>query len=275
MLNLPFFILVVSAMVYGVSFLLHLSSFRNAQRKNHRRAFTLMRLGFLLSTFYFAAEAMQKNVMIPVAGLSEALAFFAWSLAFVYLVLLARAQSDSFGLILTPVLLFLTSGAILTSHPGSVSFPLPQNPFFMVHILSAFFAYACYAISFAASVLYLIQNHELKSKQAGTFYHQLPSLEELEKLIYQPMIWGTCLLMSAVMIGFLWSKSAYGVFWMRDPKTVSTVATTLVYFVILYLRFVASLRAKKGAVLTLAAFILVLFSFVGTRFIEGSHNYLQ
>ena len=48
----------------------------------------------------------------------------------------------------------------------------------------------------------------LKSKNAGTFYHKLPSLEELEKLIYQPMIWGASLLGLAVVIGLVWSKAA-------------------------------------------------------------------
>lgn len=274
-MNLSFTILVLSSFIYLIAFLSHLVSFLGVNEKGHRPAFTLLRIGFLLSTFYFMAEAVEHQSFLPVANLSQAMAFFAWSLAFVYLVLLARAQSESFGLILTPILLLLMGIACLSFHIQSQPLSVALNPFFTVHIVCAYFAYASFTISFAAGILYLIQYHELKSKHAGQFYHKLPSLEELEKLIYQPMIWGAFLLVAAVGIGFMWSKSAYGEFWIWDPKTIATSVTAIFYFVILYLRYVSALRGKQIAVLSLAAFAVVLFSFVGTRFIGGSHNFLQ
>ena len=274
-MNLSFGILLVSAAAYFAAFLFHWLSFAGVNEKGDRLAFALIRIGFLLNTFYFAAEGVEQGFFLPVATLSQALMFFAWSLAFVYLVLLARAQSDSFGLILTPILLMMMVAAGLGSHLTSQPLPAFKNPFFTVHIVSAFFAYASFTISFAAGILYLIQHHELKAKHAGTFYHKLPALEELEKLIYQPMLWGASLLLAAVGIGFVWSKSAYGEFWILDPKTIATGVITTVYFAILYLRSVSSLRGKQAAVLSLAAFALVLVSFIGTRFLQGSHNFLQ
>ena len=182
-MNLSMGILLVSGSAYALAFLFHLLSFLGVKDEGHRPAFALMRVGFLLSTFYFAAQAVEQGFFLPVVNLSQALAFFAWSLAFVYLVLLAKAQSDSFGLVLTPVFLLLIASAILTFHVQRQPTPMPSNPFFTVHIVSAFFAYASFTISFAAGLFYLIQHHELKSKHAGNFYHKLPSLEDLEKLI--------------------------------------------------------------------------------------------
>ena len=49
-------------------------------------------------------------------------------------------------------------------------------------------------------------------------------LEELEQLIFQPMIWGALLLVSAVGIGFMWSKSAFNEYWISDPKTIEVWA---------------------------------------------------
>jgi len=274
-MNLSFAILSISGVAYLIAFFLHLLSFLGVQEKGHRPAYDLMRIGFFLSTFYFAAASVEQGFFLPVSNLSQAMSFFAWSLAFVYLILLARIQTESFGLILTPILLLLISAALLSFRWGNQPLPILKNPFFTVHIVSAFFAYASFTISFAAGILYLIQHYELKSKHAGTFYHKLPSLEALEKLIFQPMLWGSLLLLAAVGIGFIWSKSAYGEFWIFDPKTIATSLTALVYLIILYLRFVWSLRGKRVAQLTLAAFVMMLFSFIGTRFIEGSHNYLQ
>ncbi len=274
-MNLSLIILLVSGLFYLAAFFFHLFSFLGDKEKGHQPAFALTRIGFLLSTFYFTSEARNQGIFLPVASFSQALVFFAWSLAFVYLVLLAKAQSDSFGLILTPLLLVMTGIACLTFHLTSRPAAIPNHPFFTIHIVSAFFAYASFTISFAAGLLYLIQHHELKAKHTGRFYHKLPSLEELEKLIFQPMLWGTSLLMAAVLIGFIWSKSAYGSYSIFDPKTIATSLIALVYWAILGLRYGSSLRSKQGAILTLAAFALVLVSFVGVRFIQGSHNFLQ
>jgi ABC-type transport system involved in cytochrome c biogenesis permease subunit len=276
--HLSALVLLLSALCYGAAFLLHSVSFAGSREGSHRPAFALMRLGFLIATFYFAAETIEHGFFLPVVNFSQAMAFFAWSLAFVYLVLVVSAQSDSFGLILSPILLTLT----LASFWAKMRFGYPDeiksvllNPYFLLHIACAFFAYACFTLSFAAGILYLVQSRELKSKAAGTFYHKLPSLEQLEKLIYQPLVWGAPLLAVALGIGMLWSKSEYGQAWILDPKTIATAVTAIFYFVILYRRTISAAGGKQVAVWSLFAFVLVVFSFVGTRFIPGSHNFVQ
>lgn len=276
-MHLSAFLLLGSAACYALAFFLHWLSFAE-YRQSHRFAFALMRLGFLIATFYFAAETIEHGFFLPVVNFSQAMVFFAWSLAFVYLVLVVKAQSDSFGLILAPILLMLTAAALWAKvrfgYPEEIK-PVLLNPYFVIHIVCAFFAYASFTLSFAAGILYLIQNHELKAKKAGTFYHKLPSLEELEKLIYQPLVWGAPMLLAAVGIGMAWSKSAFGQAWIFDPKTIATAVTAIFYFSILYLRTLSSVRGRQVALLSLFAFALVVFSFVGTRFIPGSHNFLQ
>ena len=276
-MSIAFLLLILTCVLYGLSFIMHLRSFSG--KEGHRFAFALMRIGFLCATFYLAAEATQQDFFLPVSNLSQALAFFAWSLAFVYLVLLVKIQSESFGLILSPILFILlvaagVSKALLPVSAVSTSEAF-SNPYFVLHIAGAFFAYASFTLSFSAGILYLIQQRELKVKNAGTFYHKLPSLEELEKLIYQPLIWGTPLLALAVGVGMVWSKLAYGEYWLADPKTILTMMAGILYTVILGLRYGASLRGKQAALLSLATFALVIFSFVGTRFIQSSHNYSQ
>jgi len=268
-------LLSLTAVFYGAAFVFHLRSFAPAQDGKPSPAFALMRIGFLISTFYFMTEAVHAGAFLPVVSLGQATAFCAWSLAFVYLVLFVRIQTESFGLILTPILLTLTATALglklAVSAPAAPARPLVLDPYFTAHILSAFFAYASFTISFAAGVLYLIQNHQLKSKTPGNFYYRLPSLEELERLVCRPLFWGAPLLLVAAAVGVVWSKSAFGRYWIFDPKTIATSATAVLYFAILYLHSVSSVRGKQVAVLSLIAFALVIFSFVGTRFLSGSH----
>ena len=271
-MSLSFSLLLASGIFYGAAFLFHLASFFGGREK-HRPAFTLMRIGFLFSTFFFMAQAVDSGFFLPVANFSQAMAFFAWSLAFVYLVLLVRIQTDSFGLVLSPILAGLIAASLNADSEVVKLPPMAANPYFKLHVLSAFFAYAAFTISFAAGLLYLIQHHELKTKHAGTFYQKLPSLEDLEKLIYQPVGWGAPLLALALAIGFLWSKSAYGEYWVFDPKTILTALTLFLYGAILFFRRFASLGGKRAALLSLIAFGFVLFSFVGMHFIHSSHHF--
>ena len=272
-MNLAFLFLSLSAVFYGAAFLAHLVSFLGGWQEGRRFAFFFLRLGFFVGTFYFAAEAVEHSVFLPVAGASQATAFLAWAIAFVYLVLLVRIQSESFGLILTPILFFFVLTACFTFDGIVKPLSFPVNAYFVIHILSAFFAYASFTLSFAAGILYLIQHHELKVKHTGRFYHKLPSLEELEKLIYQPILWGLPLLIFAVAIGLFWAKSVFGVFWIFDPKTVAVIVTALLYFAIVYLHYISAVRGKRVVVFSLVAFAFVLFSFMGTRLIQGSHNF--
>jgi len=264
--------------LYAAAFACHLVSFLGKGGSEHPFASGFLRVGFLISTLFFLEEAARQKYFLPVYGASQALAFFAWSLAFVYLVLFVRIQRESFGLVLTPILVLLSGGAAASFSDGRLYQPdsaVFSNAYFILHVVNAFFAYACFTISFAAGILYLIQQRELKSKQAGRFYHKFPSLEALETLVFQPMIWGALLLSAAIGAGIFWSKSSYGVYGLTDPKTIATLLTIAVYFIVLYLHHVARVRGKKVTVFSLIAFGMILVSFIGMRFVENSHNFIR
>ena len=273
-------LLLLSCLFYTAAFIVHALNFSSIQEDKRRIAFVFMRIAFLLATLFFASEVIIHQLPVPVFAFSQALTFFAWSLAFVYLVLLVRVQNESFGLVLNPILMILTFTAWVTAclTTPDLSREIPQalvNPYFIIHIVCAFFAYASFTLSFAAGVLYMIQSRQLKSKRGGAIYQKLPSLEESERLISQPLLWGAPLLLVAAAVGMVWSKSAFGSFWILDPKTISTAVISLIYLIILILRFSSLLRGRQVALVSMIAFSLVIVSFVGTRFIHGSHNYLQ
>ena len=125
-ITLPTVLLFLSCFFYAAAFLVHLLSFFGSIENANRPAFILMRIGFLIGTFYFVTEAIERGAFLPVANFPQALAFFAWSLAFVYLVLLIRIQTESFGLILTPILFSLLALASMASLTRIVA-PVKSN----------------------------------------------------------------------------------------------------------------------------------------------------
>ena len=279
-MSLAFVILCAGCVSYGIAFLLHVLSFSEIWKGGHRMGSAGLQAGFFFGTLYFLSQGFQSGYFLPVVNMSAALAFFAWSLAFVYLVLLGKARTESFGLFLSLLLSMLMAGALVSFGHGHTiqavirDHPYLLKPYFLLHVVSAFFAYANFAISFIASVLYLIQCRELKKKNPGNFYYKLPPLEPLENLVCIPLSWGTLLLLLATMTGLVWAKSAFGSFLFCDPKTIATFVVLGCYGMILYRHWVAAVRGKEMAELSLIAFAVIVAGFIETCFLFGKHNFL-
>lgn len=272
--SLPILILGIAAGLYLAAFFLHLAAFWGVSERANRWALVLVRVAFLAHTFFFFSEAKTAGELLPVSSFGQVMAFFSWALAFVYLVLLVKSQGESFGLILTPLLGLLVGAGLLRFEAGETALPAPLNPYFALHLGTAFFAYASFTLSFVASVLYLVQQRELKRKRGGTFYHRLPSLESLEGLIFPPMAWGVFLLFLAIGVGFLWSKSAFGKFWLSEPKTVTTIAVALFYLALVYTHYARSARGKRVVLMSVVGFLLIFLSFFGTNLFGGGWHRL-
>ncbi len=278
-MTLSVLLLSVAAIFYLGAVCFHALSFWDLYERGHTKAVWFLRIGFAAATIYFISEAIQHQVFLPVISHDQVLAFLAWSLAFVYLILLVRVQSDSFGLVMTPVLFALTALAVPTrifckDLHWTIN-PKLRDVYFAAHVSGAFWAYAAFGIAFAAGVLLLLQHHQLKSKQPGALYRKLPSLEELDRMIRHALIWGCSLLAVATIIGLIWSKKAFGEVWMHDPKTMATLLLILAYALVLLGRISGKMSARRTAGWTVAIFFGVMMSFVGLRFVPGSHDYFK
>jgi ABC-type uncharacterized transport system permease subunit len=271
-MSIAFLGLILSSVFYLVASFLYLFSFFQSDSKSEKNSFFCVRLGFFCATLYLGSEAWTHGFAFSILNFSHVLAFFSWALAFLYLIPLARIQAQSFGLILAPVLCFLSFVAML--HSSDPAYPMNVQIYFALHIIFAFFAYASFTLSFTAATLYLIQHRELKKRHPGTFYRKLPNLETLDSLSYIPMLIGAALLACAIGVGLLWAKDTYGHYWMNDPKTWLTLLTLALYGFLIFLRFGARTRKSRLAVMGLLIFIFMIVSFAGGRQIsQGNHSH--
>ena len=279
-MSLAFVILSAGCVSYGIAFLLHILSFAEIWKGGRHAGSVMLQAGFLLGTLYFLSQGFQSGYFLPVVNMSAALAFFAWALAFVYLVLLGKARTESFGLFLALLLCVLMIGSLASFGRGRGiqamvhDHPYLLNPTFVLHVVSAFFAYANFAISFIASILYLIGCRELKEKNSSRFYYKLPSLERLERMVCLPLSWGTPLLLFATVTGLVWAKHAFGSYLLLDPKTIVTFVVLGCYLLILYRHWVAAVRGKEAARLSIIAFMFIIIGLIETFFLFGKHHFL-
>ena len=277
-MNLTTVLLTLATASYFIAFVLFLFEFLNATGKPFPWAGRFVEFGFLIHTLlifaqtFSTANSVPGGLHLPVITLGEASGFFAWSLAFVYLFLLRRLGTETFGLVLAPVLVLFLIPAFFPFQPNEQLFKHVHDGYFLLHILSAFFGYAGFALSFIAALLYLYLDRALKLKNSGYAYHKLPPLEVLERFIFRTILWGVLLLGIAIVSGAFWAKSAFGSFLLKEPKSFASLLTWAFYLVIIYFHEVRMIKGRRVVTMSLGAFVLVLFTFLGTSLFQtGLH----
>jgi cytochrome c-type biogenesis protein CcsB len=176
--------------------------------------------------------------------------------------------------ILIPLaILSLISNAITAGSEAGVE-PLLRGGWIYVHIPLVILSMASLSIAFISSLMYLIQEQQLKSKHPAFFYHRLPSLEVCDEISYKSLWAGFFLLTLGILTGMVWSKYLRGVYWSWDYKEIWSVITWTLYALLLHGRMLAAWRGRKAAYLAILGFALMLFTFIGvTTIFQSYHTY--
>jgi ABC-type uncharacterized transport system permease subunit len=263
--------LLLSALTFYVIAAIHaVLAFANKRRPVERTAAVSFALGFAAHTAALAADWIGGG-RYPLFGLGETLSFLGWTLVVVYAAAAWRYRIRALGVLTMPLVSFLVTAAMITRGTadnagvtgGAASWLFP------VHTTLLVFAYASFFVVFAASVMYLWQERELKLKTFSAFFHRLPALSTVDDIAQTAAGIGFALLTLGILTGVVWSSARTARVWHNDPKEIFAVLTWVLYLSMIHYR--AQWRGRKAAWAGVAGFALVLFTFLGTRLMGGYH----
>src|ERR1041384_8651712 len=142
-------------------------AFVNKRRSLQRVAEWSTAAGFVLHTCALVADwALDGHY--PLFGLREALSFLAWALVALYAVVRYRYRTQAVGAFTMPLISALTFVALIMGTSSSnTAASFSTTWLFPIHTTLLIFAYAAFFIVFMASVMYLLQERELKLKTFG------------------------------------------------------------------------------------------------------------
>ena len=135
-------------------------------------------------------------------------------------------------------------------------------------------SYAIFTAAFAVGIVYLWQERQMKSKRPNELTYRLPSLEQLDTLIFKLISVAVPALTLGIFLGSLWARRAWGRFWGWDPKETAALITWLVYVAYLLIRLIGGWRGRKTAYLSLAGFAFVLITCMGVNYLSPLHRFL-
>ena len=207
---------------------------------------------------------------LPITSMHEASSFFAWCIVLLFFFLEYRYKIGIMGSFILPVVFILMlSSSVLPREIRPLS-PALQSYWLGIHAFLAFLGNAAFAVAFGTGIMYLLQEHNLKSKQLSGLFQRLPSIQVLDEINYKMINLGFPLLTLAIITGALWSESAWGNYWRWDPKEVWSMITWFIYALVLHVRLTAGWRGKRAAVLSIIGFSVVLFTFFGVNLLLKS-----
>ena len=246
-------------------------AFVNKRRTLQQVAQWSMAVGFVLHTATLIDD-WAVDGHYPLFGIRETLSFLAWALVGGYALVLYWYRAQAVGAFAMPLICILTFVALLINpDPATTVAEFSQTWLFPIHTTLLIFAYAAFFIVFMASVMYLLQERELKLKTFSAIFHRLPSLSTVNELATSAAALGLTLLTLGIATGMIWSSARSGQIWHNDPKEIFAVLTWLLYFVLTIYRSSANWHGRRAAWLGVAGFALVLCTFFGARFLGGYH----
>jgi cytochrome c-type biogenesis protein CcsB len=247
--------------------------------KNKKTARYILFISIIAGFVFHSADLINRyslSGMMPAATPHEAASFFAWAIVFIYLMLEARFKTVILSSFIMPVVCILMFYSYsLPIETGNLNLVIKSH-WFSAHILFAFLSNASFAIAFGIGIMYIVQEHYLKSKHHGGLFQRLPNLQSLDEINYRLITIGFSLLTIAIAIGALWAKSAWGVYWkFNDPRMMLSALTWFIYAGLLHQRLLLGWKGRKTAILSIIGFVIIIASFFAVKLLKKGMHIFQ
>ena len=180
-------------------------------------------------------------------------------------------NNPQLGLCTLPLAFLLNGVFLLFYQEPHPLMPALKSGWLISHVLTAVVAYSALALSFSLALLHWAKSHGAPD---STLWQRLPSLELLEEMSGQMVLFALPFLTLLLLTGSIWGEYAWGSYWRWDPKETWSLITWIVYAIYLHGRLVLGWRGRRSIRWTLAGFLVVLFTFVGVNvLLPGLHSY--
>jgi ABC-type uncharacterized transport system permease subunit len=235
------------------------------------RAVPLAIAGGLALHFADLMRRAHELSSVPYRTLGGSVSFFGWMLGIAYLALLLRHREESMGTFLIPFIILATGIGLLL--PDSASLPREglHGSVFAFHVTLAILAYAAFTFSFVLSMLYLVQNRQIRRAKTGILFARLPALDVIGRMNRTSVTIGVATLVLSLGLGIFWAERVWPS--LADPKIAWAAVTLVVYGFLLWMDR-RGWAGPRVAVLSILGFGVVLFSYtVVNLYLSRAHSF--
>src|ERR1700691_1062476 len=187
------------------------------------------------------------------------------SMAF-FMIVYAVYHTTSPGVVVFPVVFFLTFVAALDEQPVLQMSFIQHKGWLIAHIILIFTGYAALVLSFGASLLYLLQERRLKAKRPSSLISFLPALEVIDQIGYRSLLLGFPFMTLGLITGSILAVSRYGHVDFLDPVFLFSILMWAAYMIMVFTRWNSGWRGRRAAVLATCAFVTAVVAWAASYF---------
>jgi cytochrome c-type biogenesis protein CcsB len=186
------------------------------------------------------------------------------------------------GFVLGLAAIFLAYG--VTWNEGTMP-PVPslQSYWAKIHVPLVVSSYAAFLVSFVFSCIYLFKYYaeaRLATVPAGggsavgSWMGTLPSLPQLDNIVYRAVAIGLPLISIGIITGAMWAKESWGAYWQWDPKETAALFSWIIYLAYMHLHTRHAWRGLRTNWVSVVGFLSIMFCYFGVNiWISGLHSY--
>jgi cytochrome c-type biogenesis protein CcsB len=259
----------LSLIVYCAALILAaVNLFSKEQRRFASAATVVLTVGAIAQSIYIVLRWLEAG-RAPFGNMFESLVLFAWAIVVTFLALRTRLHIPVLGA--ATALLALMALAYASSFESKIEALMPalRSNWLTFHVLTCFLGYGGFALSFVASVSYLVAVH-----MGNRFDPEV--VAGLELVGAKTNAFGFLFLTIGILSGAVWANSAWGSYWSWDPKETWSLITWFIYAVFLHCRFMRGWSGRRAAWVSVAGFASVVFTYFGVNYVlSGLHSYAK
>ncbi|HYM06341.1 MAG TPA: cytochrome c biogenesis protein CcsA [Terriglobales bacterium] len=270
---MPLFWLRIALALYGLGLVYAIFAVWGSQRLLTRITLPVVGLGTVFHLVSIVEGAMLSGNWTP-ASTHEMESMLAFVLMVFFFAIYLRYHSTAPGLAVFPMAFLLTLSAGL-SPAGTAQGPALQasNSWIYTHVTLILIGYGGLLFSFVASMLYLVQEKNLKAKSTHGFWSRLPSLATMDEIGYRCLIYGFPFMTLGLIGGSVLAEAKFGPKYFLDTKILLSILMWVVYTVLLYTRWSAGWRGRRAAYLSAFAFVAAILAWVANN-MSHTHRFI-
>ncbi len=224
-----------------------------------------------------AAEIVTRHLAIktiPLSSTQDAFSFLAFSVLFVYMIIEFSIKNRGSGIfILSFAFVFeLFSSLQMDWDPETNPLLMQSSSAIHVHTSISIMGYTALALSAIYALMYIIQNNNIKQRNLGKLFNQLPALAYLEKMSIRSVLIGIILLGIGILHGHIVAHNVLGSFWLNDIKVIVSDIIWIVYLIGFLIARGMRWRGLYMAYFSIIGFVIMIIGgYIVKYFVESFH----
>ncbi len=256
--------------LFGVATVLYATVlWRNHADRLHSAASWVFGAAALLSLGFIASRWLEAG-RPPFKSLYESLMLFTACMSILYVSVERWYRIAWLGCATSAMGVGVLGYAVSKADAEIINLPAAlQSGWFVPHVVVYFFGYSAVFLAFVAAALHLIKPQQVVTLRTSDGQTQQMTFAGF---MHKTILLAFVLLTAGLIIGAIWAKTAWGDYWVWDPKENWALISWLVFAIYLHLRLTKAFSERAAAILTVIGFATISFTYLGMHLLPTAEQ---